>query len=83
MFHNSQLPLRTWLVAIGNLASYPDMSAAEFAELVGINRRATASKMHLKIRTAYLRDGIDRELIDGIADLFQLENKILDQDYAV
>src|SRR5688572_23047024 len=65
MFHKSQIPMRTWFLAIAHLAHQPDVSAAEFGGLVGINRRATAAKMKGAIRSAYRVSPPDRKLIEN------------------
>lgn len=51
-------------------------SAAKFGELVGINRRATASKLFRIIRTKYVLSDADKSLIDGI--LLNYEFNIID-----
>lgn len=84
MFHGSHIPLRTWLLAIAHIATNPLISASQLGSLIGINRRATASQVLSTIRSSYITNQEDRELMTSIFALFDISPIRLEEiHYAV
>lgn len=81
LFHGSHIPLRTWLLAIAHLAKNPTISASEFSQMVGVRRRATVAQMFSTIRSGFLANPNDRELMSSILELFNIDSHAFDEAY--
>jgi transposase-like protein len=81
LFHRTHIPMRVWLLALAHLAEKPEISAREFADLLGIRRRATVSKMLTIIRSKFLTEESDRVLIKSLLALFGVDSEKLDKVY--
>jgi transposase-like protein len=81
LFQKTQIPIRTWLIAIGMLAVEEDVTPTKLGKAIGIKRTATAAMMIERIAQDYISNPDSRQLIENLLKIFSLNPTNADRGF--